>query len=283
MGETVLQVADLRVAVFDQTLVPRGGVRGRGDTTHELDEGWYPALNAVSFALDHGEVLGVVGPAGSGKSLLVAGALSLLPPWAKVMSGKVMLTGEVLWPTPRMGDPASHYMEASRDRNWRRVMRERIGVVLQDALLSSERQSVAGFVREGLPRKRKGLAPGLEEAAGLLRLGSKLDSDDLRMWDLSRGEQQRVALATALAKRPELLVLDEPFAATDALTAADVVAFVRQSARGRGMSCLVATNDLYLARVLCDRWLVLESGDIVMRGGIDSDEVTAWFDAQHAP
>ena len=287
MDAKALEVSGLRVAVFDQSLVATGTSQGRAKADTGLPEGWVEALHTTDFALERGEVLGVVGRAGSGKSLLATGVLALPPLWARIVGGRVGFAGDALWPTPPMltdgqyaTDEATPHIDPSLDRAWRKAMRNRIGVVLQDALLSAERQSVAGFVREALPRRAKRAGDVLSELAEVLRLGDKLHDNELHMWDVSRGEQQRIALAVALAKKPELLVVDEPFSAVDASTTADVVCLIREQAAHSGMSSLVATNDLALAQILCDRFLVLESGHVVAQGELEADEVRAWFGEQ---
>lgn len=184
------------------------------------------ALDSVTLAIAAGEVVGITGPSGSGKStlLMIAGLLE------RPSAGEVRLAGErISWPGADL--------DGLRD-----IRRRRIGFVFQKAnlipfLTALENVALALEIDDVAPGQARG------HAAALLRavyLGHRLDALPRR---LSGGEQQRVAVARALANDPRLLLADEPTAALDAVRADQVMALFRQIARQTASGVAVVTHD----------------------------------------
>jgi tungstate transport system ATP-binding protein len=192
-------------------------------------------LDVPSFAVTEGEVVGVLGPNGAGKSTLLRVACLLWKP----DQGRVILDGK----------PASE-----------RDLRRATAAVLQRPLL--RRGSVQRNVETGLRFRGRSRREARRLAEPWMR---KLGIAELRACptrQLSGGEGQRVSLARALATAPRLLILDEPFAALDAPTRAELLADLRPLLAETGTSTLLATHDVREAAALADRVAILHAGKI---------------------
>lgn len=203
------------------------------------------ALDGVSFAMNPGEVVGIMGPSGSGKStlLLIAGLLE--PPTA----GEVFIRGE------RVSHPGAD-LDSLRD-----FRRHNIGFVFQKAnlipfLTATENVALALEIDSVAARPAQAYGRHLLESVDL---GHRADNLPAR---LSGGEQQRVAVARALANDPALILADEPTAALDSVRGRQVIGLFRQIADTRRAAVAVVTHD---PRVLdlFDRTLELSDGRIL--------------------
>jgi molybdate transport system ATP-binding protein len=201
----------------------------------------------MDFAIEEGEVVALVGPNGAGKTTLLRAVAGLVP----FRSGHVRLDGKVLEDTA-----TSQYVPTER---------RPIGFVFQDYLLFphlSVLENVAfGLRSRGTPR---GVA--VETAVRWLdRVGLKTYAR-AKPGELSGGQRQRVALARALAPDPRLLLLDEPLAALDATTRAEVRRDLKHHLASFPGLRLVVTHDPLEAAALADRLVVMESGRLVQTG-----------------
>jgi len=231
----VLALADVR---FAYPASRRAGDRGAGERPFEIRE--------LTFEVEPGEILGVIGPNASGKTTLVRLASGLLAPAA----GRIALEGT---PLAALG---------------RAAVATRVAVVPQDV--------PRGFpytVEELVLMGRFPHAPGrffethedrrvAEEAMAMTGVEG-LKAEPLER--LSGGERQRVLLARALAQRPRLLVLDEPTAHLDLRHQVECVRLLRRLNRD-GLTAVLVTHDLGLAGEVCDRILLLEAGRAVGLG-----------------
>lgn len=197
-------------------------------------------VNAVSLTVERGELLGVVGPSGSGKSSF----LRLLNRLDEPTSGTVFLDGQ-------------DYREIEP-----RELRRRVGMVTQRPFLFLG--DVASNLRFGPSQRREALTDS-DIATLLERVG--LPGFAVRnIANLSGGEQQRVSLARALANKPEVLLLDEPTSALDEKSKAEVEELIRDLVSGSSLTCVMVTHDLDQARRLCDRVALMETGRLVQVG-----------------
>jgi putative ABC transport system ATP-binding protein len=194
----------------------------------------------VSFEVIHGELLGIVGPSGSGKSSL----LRLLNRLDEPTSGRVLLDGR-------------EYREMPP-----RELRRRVGMVTQRPFLFGG--NVAFNIRFG-PRQRGEILSDAEVSLLLGRVGLP-GFDDRDVANLSGGEQQRVSLARTLANRPELLLLDEPTSALDEAAKAGIEDLIRGLTSGASLTCVMVTHDRNQARRICDRVVLLEAGHLIHSG-----------------
>lgn len=210
-----------------QTILSVENIRhtyGNGDTA-------YTAIDGLSFAIEQGELVSIVGPSGAGKTTLLRILSGLLEP----SEGSVSLMG-----TPVKGVPdgmAMVFQDYSRSLlPWLSVEKNIMFPLDKSVGTMNERREI---VRETLA------------AVGLT------GHEDKYPWQLSGGMQQRVAIARALAYRPRLLLMDEPFASVDAQTRSDLEDLVLKIRREFGMTILFVTHDIDESVYLADRVLVL--------------------------
>ena len=209
---------------------------------------------SASLEVDAGEVVAVLGPNGAGKTTLLRALAGLVP----VRTGRVVLDGDVLEDTAtgRCVPPE----------------RRRLGVVFQDYVLFPHldvRENVAFGLRcQGAPRHQA----HAEAERWLARLGLTAHART-RPGRLSGGQQQKVALARALAARPRMILLDEPLSALDVAARAELRRELGDVLRSFAGVRLVVTHDPLEARALADRFVILEHGRVVQTG--TPAEVTA--------
>ena len=214
------------------------------------DGSWRQAVNDVSFVLHAGEALGVVGESGSGKTTTAQIAAGMMAP----DSGSVLLDGAP-W-------------SALRERSARR--RAKIQLVYQDPLSSFDPRFGGAHHRRGVGRSgRRAAAASRPRIAELLgQVG--LDETFLhrRGASMSGGQRQRVAIARALARRPEVLVCDEPVSALDVSVQAQILELFSRLRSELGVALLFISHDLGVIRQICDRVLVMKDELIVEAGDI---------------
>ncbi|WP_304308236.1 ABC transporter ATP-binding protein [Pseudacidovorax intermedius] len=210
----------------------------------------FVALADVSFEVRAGEVLGLVGASGSGKSTCARIVLGLDEPDA----GNVQLLGQ-----PWSGRP-----EPSR-----RALRPKLQYIPQDPLSSFDpRYCVRDVVTQNLP----GLRGEVRDARvrGLLaQVGLAADLLDRLPRTLSGGQRQRLAIARALAAEPQLIVCDEPVSALDVSIQAQVIDLIGELQSRLGTALLFISHDINLVRHVADRVVVLDQGRVVEQGPVD--------------
>jgi len=204
-------------------------------------------LRDVSFTVEEGEFVTVVGPSGAGKTTLLRCMAGLLPR----SGGTVMLTktGKVIdAPPPEI---ACVFQDYSRSlMPWYKVGRN-VGLPLVNTIKDRDE------------RKR-----AVEQALQSVGLEGFADSYP---WQLSGGMQQRVAIARALAYRPEFLIMDEPFASVDAQTRADLEDLILRVRQIAGVTIVLVTHDIDEAVYLADRVVVVSGRPTVVMDVIDID------------
>ena len=236
--DAVLEVKDLTVSFKGRFHIFKGR------------SGNVVALNSVSCSLERGATLAVIGESGSGKTTLLRAILGLAVPDGG---------GVELW-----GRPVSGMTEEERV-----AVRRRCGYVFQDPYGSlPPTMTVMGAVMEPWNIVRPGeRTEGERRARELLtelRLPEELWSARVR-YSLSGGQRQRVAVARALILGPELLLCDEPTGMQDVSTRGEVLEVLRKRVEG-GMSMVMVTHDLILARKSTARGIVLRRGEVVDKG-----------------
>lgn len=227
-------------ASSDILLSVRGLQKSYRTGTQEVE-----AVRDLSFDLRDGELVCLVGPSGCGKTTLLRCIAGLLEPTA----GSVTLSGEpVTGPPPQM---AVVFQEYGRSLfGWMSVR--------QNVELPLKNQGMAKLERTTL----------VDEALDAVGLGHTVDSYP---WQLSGGMQQRVALARAVAYQPKVLLMDEPFAAVDAQTRADLEDLIRSVWRKLGVTVLFVTHDIDESVYLGERVLILSNSPTVMREDLPID------------
>lgn len=215
------------------------------DLTYSYSDGT-PALNGVSFAAQAGQITGILGSNGAGKSTLFLNLNGVLTP----RSGQVLLDGE----------PVSY-----RRKDLPRLRRQ-VGVVFQDPddqLFSADvyRDISFGAVNLGLPEEE--VRRRVEEA--MERTGVS-DLRDKPTHALSYGQKKRVAIAGVLVMQPSVMILDEPTAGLDPQGVSDIMKLLRQLRESLNITIILATHDMDIIPLYCDRVYLLSGGRMVTGG-----------------
>jgi peptide/nickel transport system ATP-binding protein len=224
------------------------------------------ALDDVSFDIAPGEVLGVVGESGAGKSLTGAAIIGLLEPPGRIAGGEVRLEGR------RIDNLPPEQMRAIRGR--------RIGAIFQDPLTSLNPLYTIG--RQLVETIQTHLSVGAEEARAravklLQETGIPAAEQRIDQYphQFSGGMRQRVVIALALAAEPKLIVADEPTTALDVSIQAQIIALLKRLTREHGAAVMLVTHDMGVIAETSDRVAVMYAGRIVEVGPVQ--------DVIHAP
>jgi len=214
------------------------------------------AVRGVSFSLQRGETLGLVGESGCGKSLTAMALMGLLPESATT-SGSLRFQGEE--------------MTGQSDAHWCRLRGNRIGMVFQEPMSAlNPVHTIGRQVAEPL-RLHRGLsaAAARKEAVALLdRVGIPDATRRFDAWphQFSGGQRQRITIAMALACGPDLLIADEPTTALDVTVAGQILELIRELVRERGMGLLLISHDLGVIAQNVSHMLVMYGGMVVESG-----------------
>ena len=203
----------------------------------------------VSFQVDKGETVCVLGPSGSGKSTLLRCINWLERPDA----GQIYLKGQPV------GVMASGVVMNDRDLS---RLRTRIGMVFQHFALWPHLTVLQNVTEAPIQVQRRPKAEALDEALALLAKVGLADKRDAFPSRLSGGQKQRVGIARALAVRPDLLLFDEPTSALDPELVGEVLLVMRDLAR-EGMTMVVVTHEMGFARDAATRVIFLDRGRVV--------------------
>jgi len=217
------------------------------------------AVRDISYHLDRGETLAILGESGSGKSVSSSAIMNLIDmPPGRISSGEILLDGVDL-----LKMPASERRE---------VNGRRIAMIFQDPLSHLNPVYTVGWqIREALTTHGTDTAKAQAEALRLLaRVGIPDPEHSLGKYphEFSGGQRQRVMIAMALALRPDLLIADEPTTALDVTVQAEVLALLQELQEETGMAVLIITHDLGVVAEIADRVVVMEKGVLVEAGTV---------------
>ena len=217
------------------------------------------AVDDVSFSIAPGEVLGVVGESGAGKSLTGAAIIGLIEPPGRIGAGEILLEGERIDHLPP---------EAMR-----RIRGRRIGAIFQDPLTSLNplysvgRQLVETIQTHldlgGAAARRRAIE--LLQSTGIQAAEQRIDHYPHQF---SGGMRQRVVIALALAAGPKLIIADEPTTALDVSIQAQIIALLRKLCREHGTAVMLVTHDMGVIAETADRVAVMYAGRIVEIGPV---------------
>src|SRR5262244_1503555 len=217
------------------------------------------AVEDVSLRLGAGETLGIVGESGSGKTTLALTILRLLPPAARITSGRLMFEGEDLL--------------KKSDAEMRRVRGKRIAMILQDPMASLNPlftigEQVAEPIRahEGVGR-----ASAWSRARELLK-AVRIPSPQTRLLqhphEMSGGMRQRIVGAIGISCEPRLLIADEPTTSLDLTIQAQYLNLLRELQRAHGLALIFITHNLGIVAKMCDQLAVMYAGRVVESGPV---------------
>jgi peptide/nickel transport system ATP-binding protein len=213
-------------------------------------------IKNLSLDVGAGEILGLVGASGSGKSMTALAIMRLLPAHA-TLTGAVRLRGESL------SDKSETELQNIRGRD--------IGIVFQEPMtalnpLMRIGDQVAETVRLHRPVSIAEARRVARETLDLVGLRGEQGALDRLPYELSGGQRQRVAIAMAVVLQPPLLIADEPTTALDVRTQAQVLRLLQELARSRDMGLILVTHDLAVVAQVTDRVAVMHEGQIVEQG-----------------
>ena len=240
MTEPVLSVQDLTV----EFVTRRGTLR---------------ALDKISFDIARGEVLGVVGESGAGKSVTGSAIIGLIDPPGRIAGGKVVLSGERVDHLP--------------PEQMRRVRGKRIGMIFQDPLTSLNPLYRVGEqlietiqthtdLNAADARKR---AIALLDEVGIPAPERRIDGYP---HEFSGGMRQRVVIALALCAEPEFIIADEPTTALDVSVQAQIIGLIKRLCKERGTSVMLVTHDMGVIAETADRVAVMYAGRVAEIGPV---------------
>jgi peptide/nickel transport system ATP-binding protein len=217
------------------------------------------AIDNVSFEIAKGEVLGVVGESGAGKSVTGAAIIGLIDPPGRIVGGEIKLSGT------RIDNLPAEQM--------RRIRGKRIGVIFQDPLTSlnplyrigdqlTETITTHLALSQQAARRR---AIELLAEVGIPAPDKRIDGYP---HEFSGGMRQRVVIALAIAAAPELIIADEPTTALDVSIQAQIIALIKKLGREHGTAVMLVTHDMGVIAEIADRVAVMYSGRIAEIGPV---------------
>ena len=242
----------------DHTSPPVLRVRDLG-VTFDTYRGPVQVLSDVNFEIAAGEILGVVGESGAGKSMTGAAVIGLIDPPGRISSGSVELNGERI--------------DGLRGEAMRRIRGRRIGSIFQDPLTSLNPVYTVGrhlveTIRTHLPLTEA------QASARALELLEEVEIPEARVrlgqypHQFSGGMRQRVAIALALCAEPQLIIADEPTTALDVSVQAQIIALLRRVCRERQAAAMLITHDMGVIAETADRVMVMYQGRVLETGPV---------------
>ena len=217
------------------------------------------AVSDVSFTVERGEIFGLVGETGSGKSTVLRAIIGLLHPNASVTGGSITVAGT------NVTGAAAREIERLRARHMAMVFQDPLRalnpVLTIEEQLGEGLRAMGGITRADLRRRviEAMKLVGIPDPEGRLRAYPH---------ELSGGQRQRIAIAAAIIRSPELILADEPTTALDVTIQDQILALLRQLCRDLGMSVVLVTHDIGVVAETCERVGVMYAGGLVETGSV---------------
>jgi len=230
------------------------------ETTFKQRKSRIHAVNGVSFSLRKGEMLGIVGESGCGKSVSMLSIVNLLPPAATIENGQIFFDGQDI--------------RKMNKRDIQHIRGNKIGMIFQDPMTSlNPLMKISAQISEALIyHKKLSKSQALERSTELLELvGISNARERLNEYpyQFSGGMRQRVMIAMALSCNPDLLIADEPTTALDVTIQAQIVELIKNLRAKLDSSIILITHDLGLIAGIVDRVIVMYSGFFVEEALVD--------------
>ncbi|MBP1933915.1 ABC transporter ATP-binding protein [Ammoniphilus resinae] len=233
----------------------------KGLRIHFLTEqGEIPAVDEVDLEIKKGEILGIVGESGCGKSVTSLSIMKLVPsPPGKIVEGAILFKGEDL-------------ISASEKR-LRQIRGKEIAMIFQEPMTSlNPVYTIGNQIRETVKlHHRYSKKKANQHAIDMLKkVGIPRPEQIIHEYphQLSGGMRQRVMIAMAMSCDPELLIADEPTTALDVTIQAQILDLMRELNQSQGTAIMLITHDLGVVAELCDRVIVMYAGKVVEQGGV---------------
>lgn len=282
MPKPLFEVKNLRIAVADDHQLVRGGPGPTTEDGEVLPSGWVEVLVGVSYSVDEGEVLALVGESASGKSLMLLGPFALLSSGSRVIGGTVQYRGHEYKPFYPFSDDESIAYQKERDQ--RRIAGTAVAMYT-DEVFAELVGSDIGFLFQNPIGSWTPDIPIGEQSGESLEMHTDLSEEEIQTrvldalgevdlpksgrllrafrHELSRGMAQRAMLAAALTKAPHLMIADEPLNGLDAPSAASILELLKDMRDRRGMAMVLVSHDLAAVAGIADRVAVVYGGQIV--------------------
>ncbi len=231
-------------------------------TSFFTDDGIIPAVDHVSFHINKGEILGVVGESGCGKSVTSLSIMGLVPnPPGKIISGEILLNGEDLTKLP--------------EKRMRQIRGNDVAMIFQEPMTSLNPVYTIGNqlveairLHQKMDKKQaRNRAIEIMKHVGLPRAEELIDDYPHQ---LSGGMRQRVMIAMAMVCEPKLLIADEPTTALDVTIQAQILRLMKKLNENDQTAIMLITHDLGVVAEVCERVVVMYAGKIVEEGDVES-------------
>ncbi|MCB0064347.1 MAG: ABC transporter ATP-binding protein [Caldilineaceae bacterium] len=258
-NDTILQVNDLQTSFFTES----GEIR---------------ALSGVNFTLKRGEVLGIVGESGCGKSVTAQCIMNMVPNPGKIMGGEIIYHrrsgGQV--------DAVDIVQQNPRGRVMRSVRGNEIAMIFQEPMTSLDPVYTVGSQLSEAITLHQNVSKRVAREVGVEALAKVHLPEPQRIFDsyphqLSGGQRQRVMIAIALSCNPTLLIADEPTTALDVTTQAQILDLMQELQEETNMSIIFITHDLGVVAEMCDSVAVMYLGKVVEKRDVDA----IFYDPKH--
>ncbi|AZZ38557.1 amino acid ABC transporter ATP-binding protein [Acidipropionibacterium jensenii] len=222
---------------------------------HAVHKAWGSnvVLNGLDFQVGHGEKVTIIGPSGSGKTTILRTLMTLERP----DSGAVLVEGETLWPVQGSRRSGGRAQDA---------IRRKVGMVFQHFNLFPHLSVLDNIIEAPVNVLGLSKEQARAEAADLLERVGLSDHANHRPYQMSGGQQQRAAIARALAMRPRVLLFDEPTSALDPEMVGGVLDVIREVADSNAITMLLVTHEMRFASEISDRVVMFDSGAVVEQG-----------------
>ena len=240
MSKTVLEVKDLVVH-------------------YETDEAVVEAVNNISFSLEAGDTLGLVGETGAGKTTVALSIMGLLPyPPSHIVQGSILLDGQDI--------------TKLKERELRKIRGNKVSMIFQDPMTAlnpvrTVGEQIAEVIRLHQKVSRKEAYQKAEEMLEMVGIPKERSKEYPHQF--SGGMKQRVVIAIALACNPELLIADEPTTALDVTIQAQVLELMRDLQKNNQTALLLITHDFGVVADICKKCAVIYAGEIVEYGTVE--------------
>lgn len=226
------------------------------------DDGEIPAVDDVNFYINSGEILGIVGESGCGKSVTSLSIMGLLPsPPGKIVGGQIMFKGEDL--------------TRASEKRMRQVRGNEIAMIFQEPMTSLNPVFTIGeqLIEALLIHTKESKKQAQRRAVEIMKMVGLPRAEDLMNeypHQLSGGMRQRVMIAMAMICGPQLLIADEPTTALDVTIQAQILKLMKRLNEETGTAIMLITHDLGVVAEMCKRVIVMYSGKIVEEGDAKS-------------
>jgi len=223
----------------------------------DIDGKWIPIVKGLSMTLEPGEIVGLIGESGAGKSTFGLAALGYAKPGCRIVSGSILLDGEEL--------------VGKSDAELRGIRGNKVAYVAQSAAASFnpahtlEEQFAESPVQHG---KMK-MAEALQRSVELFRQLELPDPEHIGKrypHQVSGGQLQRAMTAMALGSDPDIIIFDEPTTALDVTTQIEVLGAIKEAVKSRNVAAIYISHDLAVVAQMADRIMVLRYGDLIEEG-----------------